>query len=612
VRRFFVFALVALIPLAGADAPSSIRSQDVIAHLEQAISWYRDLSLVEPSAGDVLARDNLHQTSLKALQLAFQFARAESALIAAEKNPQNPAPSGNLQQAAAKAADRVAAVQSKIAAIDAQAQKTAGRQRQILTAQRDELDAELDLAKSIQATVENLVNFTGATGSGGDALAAQIDELERSVPEAKGKSPLSAPAANSSKDAAPTRAFAPDSAGVLALATELIGIHSSRARLDDRRKTTAALAASIARLKVPLVNEARGSIRQSDQISGQAANQDPAQLRAAEDQLVALANRFKRLSTAIVPVNEEGVEVSRAQSYLDEAIAALDRQSAQTGRYLLVRAGTLGIAILAVLFVSDLWRRATFRYVRDARRRRQFLLVRRVVVGVAIAMAVIFGFVSQFGSLATYAGFVTAGVAVALQSPILSVVAYFFLIGRYGLRVGDRVTISGVTGEVIEIGFVRIYLMELAGTGSELHSTGRVVVFSNSVIFQPTAMFKQMPGIDYLWHSVTLTLTPDADFQLAQSTLKAAVESAYQKYGERIERQYTSVEKSVDVNVPAPKPQSRLRFTDAGLEYTLRYPAETQQAVEMDNEILRALHDAIANEPKLKFAPGGTPKLQGP
>ncbi len=121
-----LFALSALIPLAGAAPPDSIRSQDVIAHLEQVISWYRDLNSIEPSEGDVLVRDNLHQTSLKALQLAFRFARAESALLAAERNPQNPAPSGNLQQVAAKAADRVSAVQSKIAEIDSEIQKVAG------------------------------------------------------------------------------------------------------------------------------------------------------------------------------------------------------------------------------------------------------------------------------------------------------------------------------------------------------------------------------------------------------------------------------------------------------------------------------------------------------
>ena len=611
VRRFLLFALCAFIPLAGAAPPDSVRSQDVIAQLEQMISWYRDLNSVEPSDEDVLIRDNLHQISLKALQLAFRFARAESTLIAAAKNPQNPAPSGNLQQAAAKAADRVSAVQSKITEIDSYIQKAPGRRREILSAQRNELNAELDLDKEIQATVQNLVNFTGAIGSGGGALAAQIDELERSVPEAAGKTSAPVPPSGSSKGAF-AAVFSADSASVLGLVTELFSIHSSRTRLDDRRKTTEALEASIARLKVPLANEARGSIQQSDQIVSQASSQDPEQLRAAQKQLAALANRFKQLSTAIVPLNEAGIAVGTAQNYLDESIGTLDQQSARARRFLLVRASTLAIVILVVLFIGEIWRRATLRYVRDARRRRQLLVVRRVVVAVAIAVAVIFGFVREFGSLATYAGFVTAGVAVALQSPILSVVAYFFLIGRYGIRVGDRVTIAGVTGEVIEIGFVRIYLMELAGMGTDLHSTGRVVVFSYAVLFQPVALYKQMPGIDYGWHTVTLTLTPDADFQIAESTLNTAVESAYKKYGEAIERQYASVEESVDVHMAPPKLESRLRFTDAGLEYTVRYPAENQQAAEMDNEILRALHDVIAKEPKLNFTPSGTPKLQAP
>ena len=51
-------------------------------------------------------------------------------------------------------------------------------------------------------------------------------------------------------------------------------------------------------------------------------------------------------------------------------------------------------------------------------------------------------------------------------------------------RVGDRITVAGVTGDVIEVGLVRFYMMELAGSGTELHSTGRVAVFANSILFQ--------------------------------------------------------------------------------------------------------------------------------
>jgi len=43
--------------------------------------------------------------------------------------------------------------------------------------------------------------------------------------------------------------------------------------------------------------------------------------------------------------------------------------------------------------------------------------------------------------------------------------AYFFIIGRYGVQVGDRMTITGVTGDVVEVDLLRFYLRELAGSG---------------------------------------------------------------------------------------------------------------------------------------------------
>jgi len=114
------------------------------------------------------------------------------------------------------------------------------------------------------------------------------------------------------------------------------------------------------------------------------------------------------------------------------------------------------------------------------------------------------------------------GVAVALQNVIVSVVAYFFLIGKYGIRVGDRVQIAGVTGEVVDIGLVRIHLMELGGPG-ESQPSGRIVAFSNSIVFQPTAgVFKQIPGTSFVWHEVKLVLAPDTDYHAAKATLSAS------------------------------------------------------------------------------------------
>jgi small-conductance mechanosensitive channel len=620
-----LFGWYACVSISAAAPPDSIRSQDVVAHLEQISSWYRHVTSA-PSTANVLIRDSLHQAALKALEQAFRFARAEAALIGEPAMPA-PAAQGNLGQASAQAANRVSSIQSRIDQIDTQLPKAAARQRQTLLAERKELNAELELAKEIQNTVQNLVNFTGAIESGSGGLEMQIAELESLVPEvAAQKNPepanppspanpsspadASSPANDSSKEPAAPRVFAAESAGVVALAVELFSIHATRARLVDLRTETMALASAVDMLKVPLTNETRNSAGRGEQIVSQAGNQTPAQLDAAQGQLKALAIRFKQLSTAIVPLGEERIAVATARDYLDESVRTLDQESARAGRYLLIRGATLGLAIVGLLVLSELWRRGALRYVRDARRRRQFLVIRRVVVALAMMIALVFAFVSEFGSLATYAGLVTAGVAVALQIPILAVVSYFFLIGRYGVRVGDRVTISGVTGEVMEIGLVRIYMMELAGTPPDLHPTGRVVVFSNSVIFQPSALYKQMPGVDYVWHLATLTLAPESDLKIAEKTLDAAVESVYATYREQIEHQYANLEQSVDVPLAEPKPESRLRFTDAGLQFTVRYPVEMQHALEMDDQILRSLHDAVAGEPKLNFAPSGAPKLQ--
>jgi hypothetical protein len=137
-----------------------------------------------------------------------------------------------------------------------------------------------------------------------------------------------------------------------------------------------------------------------------------------------------------------------------------------------------------------------------------------------------------------------------------------------------------------------------------------VVVFSNSVIFQASALYKQMPGIDYAWHSVALVLDPDSDVKLAEKRLNAAVESVYSEYRARIEKQHAAFQQSVDVHLTAPRPETRVKFTDAGLEYSVRYPVEMKNSAETDERVLKALYEEVEKEPKLKLAPSGRPRLQ--
>jgi small-conductance mechanosensitive channel len=331
-----------------------------------------------------------------------------------------------------------------------------------------------------------------------------------------------------------------------------------------------------------------------------ASSTDTAQLEAQKEALDGARTRFRQLATVLVPLGEQGITLESARTTLDEWRNTLTARMSAITRYLVLRIGLLVASIAVILAISEGWRRATFRYLHDVRRRRQFLVLRRFAVGIALTLVIAFGLVSEVGSVATYIGFLTAGIAVALQTVILAVVAYFFLIGRYGVRVGDRITLAGVTGRVVDIGLVRINLMELAGP--DLHSTGRLVMLSNAVIFQPSAMFKQIPGANYVWHTVTLTIAPTADVHEAYQRLKQAADAVYEEYRPTIERQHAVVQEFIDFDTSVPQPEVRVHLTEQGLECSVRYPVELENAAAIDQQMLKALREALEHDAQFQLA----------
>jgi small-conductance mechanosensitive channel len=290
---------------------------------------------------------------------------------------------------------------------------------------------------------------------------------------------------------------------------------------------------------------------------------------------------------------------------------AIKAESRQQWRTLLTKLGGLAILIFAVFAVGEVWRRAIYRYIQETRRRYQFLLLRRIVLWIVIAIVIAFTFASELGSVVTFAGLITAGVAVALQNVIVSVVGYFFLIGKFGIRVGDRVQVSGVTGEVVDIGLVRFHLMELGSGAADLQPTGRVVAFSNSIVFQPSSgLFKQIPGTSFLWHEVNLTFAPEMDYHVIQQRVTAAADAAFKDYSENMERQRRQMEYSLSsISAAALKPQVRLHFTASGIEVTVRFPVELHKATEIDDRVMRELLDTVDREPRLRLIGTATPTV---
>ena len=153
--------------------------------------------------------------------------------------------------------------------------------------------------------------------------------------------------------------------------------------------------------------------------------------------------------------------------------------------------------------------------------------------------------------------------------------------------------------------------MELAGTGLDFYPTGRLVVFSNSVLFQTgTPLFKQIPGTEYAWHEVVVKIAPAGNHKAAQEKLVAAVNEIYSEYRQEIERQHAAIERRVDILIETPRPEARLQFAESGLELLVRYPVEIRRAPDIDEKMTRKVLNLVETDTELKVAVSGNPKIR--
>ena len=86
--------------------------------------------------------------------------------------------------------------------------------------------------------------------------------------------------------------------------------------------------------------------------------------------------------------------------------------------------------------------------------------------------------------------------------------------------------------------------------------------------------------------------------------------SVYSKYRHTIERQQQTVERLLETAEVNTSPKAQLLFTDNGLEFIVRYPVEIQRGSEIDDQMTRKLMEVIADDPTLKAAVAGMPKLR--
>ncbi|MGA7930815.1 MAG: hypothetical protein WCA20_33080, partial [Candidatus Sulfotelmatobacter sp.] len=386
--------------------PMQLDGAAVLHHLNQVISWYRHTTTGVQSVGlssDAIYQDNAQSLEAKVVRLAFQSAKAEAELIRAQQKISGATqPSGQsteqqkLAEMLAKTSSQIDQLQSQIENLAAQIAKTPAARRSTLISQRDALQGELELQKALLDAVQKMAAFVETNGEIAGGLEGSINQLARSIPEVLGSSASSQKTGGAPTPAKPSLA---NSGGLISEAMTLYDYMSAVHRIDGVTNETNYAREVADHLRTPLRNALRATIQQSQNLANQPPATDPQQLQTERQDFHDLTERFKQLSGALLPLNEEIIVLDDSKTNFAEWRNSIARESKYVLRSVLLRVGGIVLALAVILVLSEIWRRITFRYVSEPRRRRQFLVLRRVVIGFLIVIVLTVGFVSEFSSL---------------------------------------------------------------------------------------------------------------------------------------------------------------------------------------------------------------------
>ena len=215
-----------------------------------------------------------------------------------------------------------------------------------------------------------------------------------------------------------------------------------------------------------------------------------------------------------------------------------------------------------------------------------FLKVWHVLWKFVIAILVIMAMSGSLKLLGLTAGFFGMMLGWSLQQPVTGIAAWLMIIIKKPFKIGDRVVIAGITGDVTGITLTHVILNQVGGSVGGEERSGRGILIPNAILFQ-NVIINYTLDQEFMLDEVPVRLTFDSDWDRAKEIMIAAAKEVTQDIIEKTGQE----------------PFIRAEFLDWGILVRLRYntiPAKRQELSTYIIEIL--LQEFRKDFPRVRFA----------
>ncbi|QDV85834.1 mechanosensitive ion channel family protein [Planctomycetes bacterium TBK1r] len=260
----------------------------------------------------------------------------------------------------------------------------------------------------------------------------------------------------------------------------------------------------------------------------------------------------------------------------------------------------LAVAIVAVLLAAMVARRFLLRDVKEPEDRRRIRKAISLTTFFLIVASVAIIFSSNLGSLGVSLGVASAGIAFALQAVIANAAAWMANSTGAYYKIGDRIQMGGVTGDVIGTNVMVTTVMEIGGWVKADQYNGRVVRISNSNIFT-SPVYNYTADFAVLWDEITIPIKYGGDRKLVVEILERVATEVTAEAIEQAQKEWTQLVDKFDVEDARVEPLVTLIANDNWLEYNLRYVTSYHQRRITKSILFNRLMDEFDKVPE-KFS----------
>lgn len=240
------------------------------------------------------------------------------------------------------------------------------------------------------------------------------------------------------------------------------------------------------------------------------------------------------------------------------------------------------VLILVIIILQRLIKRFGVSKVADIKVRYQWQKISLYLAVFLIIILLSNVWLQLFGSVGTFLGLVSAGVAIALKDPLVNIVGWFFILIRQPFKVGDRIQIGKNAGDVIDIRLFQFSINEIGNWVNADQSTGRIIHIPNGIVFlEPQANYTA--GFQYIWNEIPVLVTFESNWEKAKQILTDIVDHHGVMLSTEAEKQIKAAAKKFLIFYSKLTPIVYTEVQDSGVLLTMRYmcnPRERRATVE--------------------------------